>query len=799
MKLNPFVGNRVIKNEEAMSRHINILMHYDDVTLLDKSGKLIQIIKLSGIDFLTQSEGLLDLFKRRRNHVLKNMSSDFAFYTWDVKRKVSHFPSGIFKEGYANEVNQAYCDHLKQSSLHVTELYLAVITKHPEGLLNKPIVFLKSLFQTFDSAAKKEYLRKCQAELKVVINHLLSSFSEYRPQLLSAQKKNDESYSESLAFISQLINYDAFSVPLAICDASKILPRKRIFFNGKSGTIELRGADESKKFTAILSIKAYAAKTRQGIFDTLINLPCEYTLTQSFRFYDRPTAKSKLRDQQKEMLQTAEESITLTEQLDEAYDDAASGEVGFGKHHLTLACYADSVAELNNNISKIIATFADMDIACVREDIACELGFWAQLPGNFAYIARPADISTKNMAAFASFHNLPVGKLLGNHWGDAVTVFETLSGTPYYFNFHYKDVGNFLVFGAMGSGKTVLIGFLILQSMKFGGKRIVFDKDRGLEILVRAMGGIYERIKPNIRTGFNPSHLQDNKENRHFLALLLRRILSIHGEKLTEADLNTIDHAINGLYQMDMADRQFCHLACYFGANKGGSLRARFDQWHSDGPFAWVFDNEHDSLNLDADVLGFDLSHILSDEICKIPALMYLTYRCEKALEGHRGLLFCDEGSLFLNDDYFKTLINDWSRTPRKKDNIFGLATQIANDTTDANIGKALNESAFCKIFFPNPLAQKDTYVYGFGLSDDEYESVKNLSDELHCFLLVYGRGINKQSVPLRLNLKGLEDIIAVISARESTLQLMNQIIKKVGNSPNSWLPLFLKGYKELK
>ena len=75
-------------------------------------------------------------------------------------------------------------------------------------------------------------------------------------------------------------------------------------------------------------------------------------------------------------------------------------------------------------------------------------------------------------------------------------MFETLSGSPYYFNFHYKDVGNFLVFGAMGSGKTVLVGFLIAQSMKFGGKRIIFDKDRGLEILVRALGGIYETIKP---------------------------------------------------------------------------------------------------------------------------------------------------------------------------------------------------------------------------------------------------------------------------------------------------------------
>ena len=53
-------------------------------------------------------------------------------------------------------------------------------------------------------------------------------------------------------------------------------------------------------------------------------------------------AKTRLRDQQKEMRQTNDESITQTEQLTEAFDDAASGEVGYGAHHLTIACFANS-------------------------------------------------------------------------------------------------------------------------------------------------------------------------------------------------------------------------------------------------------------------------------------------------------------------------------------------------------------------------------------------------------------------------------------------------------------------------
>lgn len=58
-----------------------------------------------------------------------------------------------------------------------------------------------------------------------------------------------------------------------------------------------------------------------------------------------------------------------------------------------------------------------------------------------------------------------------------------------------------------------------------------------------------------------------------------------------------------------------------------GSLRSRFDQWHSDGPHAWLFDNENDKLNLNPDAIGFDIGSILEDKECKTPfTSMYLDY-----------------------------------------------------------------------------------------------------------------------------------------------------------------------------
>lgn len=783
---------QLIKNEEKASRHINILSHYNDNTLQDKSGKLIRIFKLSGLDFVTKDEQTLKAYKIRRNHLFKSFSSHFACYFWQVRQKIKHYPAGDFSPGFASIVNERYKQQIKNDEMFHTELYLALMTKQPEGFINKGFSFFQYLSHRFNKKARQDYLSLQHKELNDATYQVMSAFSDYDCQLLSVYEKKGVRFSEPLTFLSHIINFDIFPFPLAIADAATLLPRKRLFFNGRSGTIEMSAANGDKKFAAILSIKGYSPFTDHDLLNELTSLRCEYVITQSFRFYDKQVAKLRLLNQQKEMLQSNEESVSQTEQIDEVFDDTASGEVGYGKHHLTLVCYADTQDKLNKQIGVIASRFADVDIAMVREDIACEAGFWAQLPGNFSYICRPADISTKNLAGFVSLHNYAMGKLRGNHWGDAVTVFETLSGSPYYFNFHYKDIGNFLVFGATGSGKTVLTGFLILQSMKFGGKRIIFDKDRGLEILVRAMRGRYERIKPNIKTRFNPCQLTDTPENRKFLAMLFRKMLTVNGESLTESDVTLIEQAIDGLYRMPQDLRQLCHVASFFHTNKKGSLRARFDQWHGDGPHAWLFDNEEDSLNLDADVIGFDLTHLLADEVCKTPALMYLTYRAEQVLEGNRGMIFFDEGWKALGEEYLKVFINNLSRILRKKNNIFGLATQVANDISQLGMSKAIHESAYCKFFFPNPGADRNVYVDELGLSEHEYDLVKTLPDNQHYFLLNHGRGINKESVILRLNLSKLNDLIAIISAREETLALLDQLLLDVGEDPDNWLPLFL-------
>ncbi len=111
------------------------------------------------------------------------------------------------------------------------------------------------------------------------------------------------------------------------------------------------------------------------------------------------------------------------------------------------------------------------------------------------------------------FHNYPSGRRTDNHWGDALTLLVSSAQSPFYFSLHAadprdpdggsrKDTGHTFICGPTGSGKTVFLGFCVSMLQKQGATQVVFDKDRGLEILVRASGGQYLPLKNGVSTVF---------------------------------------------------------------------------------------------------------------------------------------------------------------------------------------------------------------------------------------------------------------------------------------------------------
>jgi type IV secretion system protein VirB4 len=569
-------------------------------------------------------------------------------------------------------------------------------------------------------------------------------------------------------------------------DLSRYLAYKRLFFGANA--IECRGATQSR-YAAIVSIKEYSAETAPGMLDGFFALPFEFVITQSFTFTHRQAALAKMQLQQRLMEQTADLAVSQTEEIDEALDDAMAGTIAFGDHHLTVQPIVPNIQELDDALARIDSELMNAGILGVREDVNLEASFWAQLPGNFQYIARRATISTANLAGLASLHNFPSGQSHRNHWGPAVTVLETKSGTPYFFNFHLGDVGHTTVIGPTGSGKTALLNFLCAQARKYDARLFYFDRDHGAEIFLRALGGTYAVLGAAHESGFNPLQLPDTPANRAFLLEWLKSLLTAYGETFTNDDMARISEAVSGNYKLPWEHRTLTDLAPFLGLAGPGRLASRLALWYGQGPKANLFGGTQDALSLDRRVMGFEMGEILRDEQALPPVLLYLFHRIGSVLDGTPTMIVLEEAWALFKNPLFAARIEDWLKTFRKLNAILIFSTQSVEDAIRSSISPTLIGQTATHLYFPNPKAT-DEYRTVFKLSERELQLLREeLDKESRYFLLKQGR----DSVVAKIDLSALPEILSILSGRAETVAQLTKIRSQVGDDPDRWLPIFME------
>ncbi len=785
-------AERAARREHPAGARLPYGRHVDDATIETRDGMLLQVIHLAGLPFETADTEELNYRKAVRDTMLRGVaSSRFALYQHVVRREVAPKVDGEFEDDFSRGLDEAWRARLGAKKLYVNDLFLTLVRRPLRGKAGAAEGLIAKLKGAAGGAVEAEIARaQDRRELDAAREALLSVLAPYGARLLTVYEAETGLSSEPLEFLSALFNGEMRPVLLPQGDIGLHLPYRRVTF-GQDAMELARAGNLPRAFAAMVSIKDYPAQTTAGVFDDLLRLPHELTLTQTFAFVDRQPTLDRMNLALRRMKAADDDGMSLRAGLAQAKDDVASGRAAFGEHHLTIMVKAESVAALNEAVGEVQAAFTEMGVIAVREDVNLEAAFWAQFPGNFKDVARRALVSTANFAGLASCHNFPVGQAEGNHWGPAVTVLETTSAGPYYFNFHKGDLGNFTIIGPSGSGKTVVLNFLLAQARKFDPQIVFFDKDRGAEIFLRAIGGRYDSLRPGHPTGFNPLLLPDEPGNRRFLTEWVTRLVTVPGEVLTPEDIARIKEAVDANYDQSPAFRQLCYFHELFRGDRRPNttdLASRLAPWWGQGERAWLFDNERDELDLDAATIGFDMTRILDDPSLRTPAMMYLFHRVEQRLDGKPTIIVIDEGWKALDDDVFVQRIKDWEKTIRKRNGVIGFATQSAQDALESKIASAIIEQAATQIFMANPKAQTADYCGGFGLTAHEFELVRSLPDTSRCFLIKHGT----DSVVARLNLAGEPDFLTVLSGREKTVRILDDLREGLGDDPAGWMPQLL-------
>jgi type IV secretion system protein VirB4 len=786
--------------EREPDTYVPFIGHASEGVLLLDDGSLLAMMRLDGIEFELADPGEVNSRHAQRNILLRNISSERLVLATHVVRTMaddSIYPDAECKSEFARDLDAAYREKLLSNRLYRNELFLSVLLR-PTGSTKVLDGNVLSLFTRRKRGDRNRAASPAALDqLAQVLSTLLYELHAYGAKHLMLREANGVMFSEAAEALKLILTGEHQSVPLVNGHLGGAIYTDRVIVGREA--IEIRGVSGSS-YAAAFALREYPATTWPGMFDAVLAAPYRLVLTQTFGFLNKQVAQGVMSRKQNQMVSANDKAASQTAALSEASDMLASNVFAMGDHHLTLVTFADSLPRLAEVAGRARRDLAESGAVVAREDLALEAAYWGQLPGNMKLRVRPGAISSRNFAAMASLHNYPTGKARG-HWGAPLTLFRSTGGTAYRFHLHaptgtVTDLGNVFVAGPAGSGKTTITLFLLAMAERQGAQVVFFDKDRGGDILARAVGGTYLVLPSGEPTGLAPlKALSSSPADREFIAQLVKALVGLDpGKELAPEQERRLSLGVQAVMELPPEARSFGELRAFLGQSDPEGPGAKLDRWCKGGSLGWVLDNDADTVSLDAPFLGFDVTSFLDDATTRGPILSYLFHRVETLLDGRRIVIAIDEFWKVLLDPGFRDIVNDKLKTIRKLNGLVLLATQSPADALRSPIAHSIIEQCPTQILMPNSRASEKDYRDGLGLTQPEYLAVReDLTVGGRRFLLKQGT----TSVACELDLAGLDDLVSVLSGRASTVRLVERLIADVGPDPAAWLPLFREQWRQ--
>ncbi|KQU85482.1 type IV secretion protein [Ensifer sp. Root31] len=675
------------------------LSKVDDLTIMLRDGDLMGSFVVEGINADTVDHRHTMELSNALSRFIAQQRADVAYYIHRISVETRPTIEPLKGHPFNEEIDRRWQSYLQNVGLRDRVTMVTMVIRPPRRLTK-----LLRLFGGKNVHSREEVTARA-LRLDQLITTCMVAVSEARPSRLALSEGRWLGLLRTMVDGSggTLIPGARFNPLSDLLATSQVTFRSRMF--------DCVGPTDASRFGTIISLKDYPIDTYPGILDRL-NLPYDTVVTQSFSPIDPISAQGKIARVRKQMQAAEDAAVSLMTQLEDAEDDVASGRVIFGDHHCSIAVFCPTEKELEQAVAYVTRAMQDAGAAIVRENFSARAVYFAQHPGNFSYRTRRAMISSLNFAQLCAMHGIPKGNPPERcPWGEAVTIIPTARGETFRFNFHlpgrpgHRTVGHSLVLGQTGSGKTLGTAFLISQAQRLGARTILFDKDNGFEMAVRAMGGRYSAVRMGEETGFNPMRAEADSRGAAWLADWLSALAEQDGGRLNSIQIQAMNDAVQSNVVADHRLQNFEQFRSQLRAtDDDGDLYNRLGRWDETGQFGWLFGGkEKDPLAFENKITAFDLSEIFDNDLIRTAWLSYVFRRVERLVEDeHPTLLVLDEAWKLLDDSYFQARLKDWMLTMRKKNVAVVLLTQRVSHIKNSAAGDAILESAVTRLIYPS-------------------------------------------------------------------------------------------------
>ena len=405
-----------------------------------------------------------------------------------------------------------------------------------------------------------------------------------------------------------------------------------------------------------------------------------------------------------------QDAVAMQDETASAYAESASGRVRFGYFTNALILRDSQMQRGLAQSQLLLQALRDQGYTCSLETMNATDAFLGTLPGHgYANLRRPL-LSSRNIA-----HLFPVSApwkgsrtcpspLFPDH-SPALACARTSGGIPFMVNLYQGDVGHVLVVGATGAGKSVLVGWLTLNFLRYSESRVhIFDIGLSHQIPCLAADGRHFSFGEADTHPLQPlRHIHEEAERLWALAWL-ETIYDLAQERLNASDRRALENTLDLLSQSSPDHRTMSALHLLLPQ----PLQSTVFRYTEAGPYGQLFDGIA-GATAEVRMHVYELGHVLDQgDAVIVPLLLALFRKIERTLDGTPTLIVIEESWAALLRSRFAERIKAWLLTLRKRNAAVLLVAHSAAQIAALPNAALITESCPTKIILPNPEARTE-------------------------------------------------------------------------------------------
>ena len=507
------------------------------------------------------------------------------------------------------------------------------------------------------------------------------------------------------------------------------------------------------EYVRTISVRAYPTTSSPGLLDRLNELGVSYRWTCRFLPLDKEDARKAISvvrkrwfAKRKGVMALLKEAITREPSQLEDPDaaaktlDADAALAILGGDYASIGYFTPTVTLMDANPERLADRVREVESAINRAGFVCRIedvnaveAWVGSLPGQaYADLRRPL-ISSLNLCDMIPMSAIWPGPSANRHLsaecqkrGHAggqppLMVARTAGTTPFRFDLHQGDVGHTMIVGPTGSGKSVLLGAIALQWLRYPEAQVFyFDKGASSRAATLLTGGEFFVLGGDqTDLAFQPLADVEGPEDRTWAQAWVQDLVAAEGVEITPAVKDAIWTGLGNLAAGPARQRTLTLLAATI---QDQAVKSALAPYTLSGPHGHLLDAHENSRGL-ARWQTFEMSELMGAKAALQPVLTYIFRTLEQRFDGRPTLLVLDEAWLFLDQGSFAAKIREWLKTLRKFNVAVIFATQSLADIAGSSIAPALIESCPTRVFLPNPDVFSpqiaDLYA-GFGLNPQQ-------------------------------------------------------------------------------